>query len=145
MKVYITFGFDHSHQLGNTYFDHTCVAVLNLKDDTLIESIPGIVHNIFGDVYCRFEFDLERVGDMKHFARGLVTIPDNPKMSMDRFCAMIDRAYEKNTNWRQGQAAYNCLHQVNSGLAHEINNTEVDPFYDDSKLNSFFQYIKNRL
>jgi len=42
---------------------------------------------------------------------------------------------------RKGQIAFNTLDKLFPDLAKKIVGTKYDPFYDDSKLNSFFKYI----
>ena len=43
--------------------------------------------------------------------------------------------------WRKGQIAYNVLSVVRPDLAHKINNTDLDPFHDDDRLDNFWRWL----
>ena len=42
---------------------------------------------------------------------------------------------------RKGQAYFNALSAINPELTKEITGTDADPFYDNSKIGRFFQFI----
>jgi len=48
-------------------------------------------------------------------------------------------------NLRYGQALYNCLVDINPQLVTSINNTEIDPFYDNNKVPAFLTFITDKL
>lgn len=50
--------------------------------------------------------------------------------------------FDKKT-MRRGQALMNALFTVDKNLYVKIIETEFDPFYDDKKIESFFNYLKN--
>lgn len=52
------------------------------------------------------------------------------------------RAYRRdNPNLRWGQALFNALYDINPELADHIRGTGSDPFYDDSKINHFYNSL----
>ena len=52
--------------------------------------------------------------------------------------------YAETYGWREGQAAFNALHEVDPDLANEIRGTRLDPFYRDDKLPEFFAAVSMR-
>lgn len=42
---------------------------------------------------------------------------------------------------RKGQAMFNVLYEIRQDIADNITNTDIDPFYDDSKIPQFIKYI----
>ena len=48
------------------------------------------------------------------------------------------------TNYRKGQAFFNCLEDFRPDLAALIRGTEIDPFYDDSKVDAAIEYVVER-
>ncbi len=48
-------------------------------------------------------------------------------------------------DWRKGQIAYNVLAVARPDLTNEINNTDLDPFYDDNKLDDFWKWLQAAL
>ena len=48
---------------------------------------------------------------------------------------------EMHPEYRKGQAYFNALSMTDSQLAKEITGTDADPFYDNSKIGRFFQFI----
>jgi hypothetical protein len=45
-------------------------------------------------------------------------------------------------DWRQGQAAFNALCKVSPILAEEVRGSLRDPFYQDSRLDAFYEYVE---
>ena len=46
------------------------------------------------------------------------------------------------TDWRKGQIAFNVLAIANPELARKVQEeTDFDPYYDDTKLDDFWAYI----
>ncbi len=43
---------------------------------------------------------------------------------------------------RKGQAHFNLLYNLNPELAQEVTDTEVDPFYDDTRLPAFYKWVE---
>jgi hypothetical protein len=56
---------------------------------------------------------------------------------------VIKRANElmKISGTRYGQALFNALSDIDSGYSEAIQDTEADPFYDDSRVSNFFAYL----
>lgn len=52
---------------------------------------------------------------------------------------------ETNKYLRYGQQCFNLLYDIDPDVANEIRGTKLDPFYDDNKLSSFFNYIEDAL
>lgn len=46
------------------------------------------------------------------------------------------------TKLRQGQLAFNNLWAIRPDLSERIRATDLDPFYDDSRLGDFFAYVE---
>lgn len=44
---------------------------------------------------------------------------------------------------REGQSLMNALYKVEKSLYDKITGTNADPFYDDSKINVFWQVVNN--
>lgn len=57
------------------------------------------------------------------------------------YMSLIRIAMSENKSLRKGQAYFNILYSLNKDLAMEINDTEFDPFYDDSRLGNFIAYL----
>ncbi len=45
-------------------------------------------------------------------------------------------------DWRKGQIAYNVLALTRPDLAAKINNTNLDPFHRDNRLNAFWSWLR---
>lgn len=54
---------------------------------------------------------------------------------------VLDSESGKNRYTRVGQEMFNRLHQREPALAKTIRGTELDPFYDDSKVPKFIEYL----
>ena len=68
MKTYVTFGFDHRHEIDGKIFDKDCVAVVNGDRNTVFE--------LFGPKFC-FEYPEQYWDDSKterFFPRGYVNV-----------------------------------------------------------------------
>ena len=52
--------------------------------------------------------------------------------------------YVKTYGWREGQAAFNALHEIDPDLANEIRGTRLDPFHQDGKLPEFYATVAMR-
>lgn len=62
------------------------------------------------------------------------------------FLNEVDTAvYNYDGDWRNGQAAFNVLYSMHPELAQEIRGTDLDPFYDDSRLYAFYTWVYERL
>ena len=51
-------------------------------------------------------------------------------------------AMQTSTPFRIGQVYFNVLDDMDPGLADSIVDTNVDPFYDDTKLEAFIAHVK---
>jgi len=47
-------------------------------------------------------------------------------------------------NMRKGQATFNAVHTIDSEIANELRGTELDCFYDDSKIGVFMKYLHSK-
>ena len=52
--------------------------------------------------------------------------------------------YVKTYGWREGQAAFNALHEVDPDLANDLRATRLDPFYRDDNLREFYAAVAMR-
>ena len=67
MKLYITFGFEHRHEIGGQVFDKDCVALI--ERPTYAEARDR-AFALFGPKFC---FDhLHNPPDMSYFPRGII-------------------------------------------------------------------------
>ena len=62
-------------------------------------------------------------------------------ISKDQMFDILFEGYKKHKHLRCGQAMYNKLHELNSDIAHEINGTEDDPFYNDDNIENFINKL----
>ena len=72
-NTYITFGFDHSHVIGETTFDKDCVAMI--ENVTPAEG-REVAFRLFGDKFC-MEYPAEFFpwsSLAKYFYRGIIKI-----------------------------------------------------------------------
>jgi hypothetical protein len=64
-------------------------------------------------------------------------------MTQDKFWFEVGRSLTKEgSQLRVGQAAYNLLHENRPDLSFKIIGTHLDPFYDNSKLGAFANFIR---
>lgn len=72
MKIYVTFGQVHRHEIDDKVFDKDCVAVIECKDHN---EGRDIAFKTFGPQFC-FTYTVDRIDDnfMKHFPRGLLEV-----------------------------------------------------------------------
>jgi hypothetical protein len=70
MKTFVTFGYDHWHEINGKVFDKDCVAIVNGDRDKVFE--------IFGDQFC-FEYEEQYWidDDMRYFPRGYIEVTEN--------------------------------------------------------------------
>lgn len=54
----------------------------------------------------------------------------------------VKYALLNNREQRRGQAYYNYLSSVRMDLTNNIMGTKLDPYYDNSRLNDFLEYVK---
>ena len=50
----------------------------------------------------------------------------------------------RHDNLRYGQCMFNILHEMNVEWADEITGTELDPFYNDSHIPKFLEWLINK-
>lgn len=69
------------------------------------------------------------------------------KLSRDDVIEILKVGYlsPSATQLRTGQALYNHLHAVAPDIAHEINATECDPFYDNAKIGKFIEMLEKKV
>ena len=72
MKIYVTFGQIHKHEIHGKIFDRDCVAVVYGDD---FDNCYDIVRNAFGKKYA---FTYDEPPDMKFYPRGFINL--NPRM-----------------------------------------------------------------
>lgn len=67
-SLYITFGQDHIHKLGNQVFDKDCIAEISCK--TISEG-REIASDLFGDKFFT-SYTKDQLPNMRHFPRGII-------------------------------------------------------------------------
>ncbi len=75
MKTYVTFGFEHKHQIGDTILDRDCVAVIEGPD---AETNRAKAFELFGSAFC-FEYPedyWDEAQKLPYFSRGYIHIED---------------------------------------------------------------------
>lgn len=65
---------------------------------------------------------------------------DNP-VSFNQYLRLVPLALEDRADHRAGQAYYNVLYSINPGLAASVDETPLDPYYDDSKIPAFLAHV----
>lgn len=68
------------------------------------------------------------------------------KLKPEQMFLLLTQSYRlvsNNKELREGQAYMNALFEIDQKLYNEITGTDLDPFYDDSKINTFFDYLKS--
>jgi hypothetical protein len=60
-------------------------------------------------------------------------------MTFDEFVTLVASA--KRPDWRKGQTYFNYLTVFDPSLSKKVSMTENDPFYDDSRLPAFLQWV----
>ena len=70
MKVYVTFGFAHIHNVNGKVFNHNCVAEID-ADDYFAGREKAF--ELFGPKFCTTYHKLEDV-NMKYYPRGLINV-----------------------------------------------------------------------
>jgi len=53
----------------------------------------------------------------------------------------VKEQFAKNPNWRLGQTAFNVLYEQRPDISEQIRATDIDPFYNDSRLPKFFEKV----
>lgn len=66
------------------------------------------------------------------------------EISFSEYVAMVADAFNSPHNdYRQGQAAFNTLYAVHPQLAEAVHFTDIDPFYNDSVLPDFYEWVND--
>jgi len=60
------------------------------------------------------------------------------------FCTLTAARKRADSESRMGQICFNTLFEFRPELAEEIRATEKDPFYDDSRLRAFYEFIMDK-
>jgi hypothetical protein len=55
--------------------------------------------------------------------------------------AALDRAIQARRGQRPGQAHFNALYELRPDLADEIRGTDLDPFYNDTRIPEFLCWV----
>lgn len=58
-----------------------------------------------------------------------------------RYLKTVNELLDQHDSWRAGQASFNVLSDFHKSLADQVRGTELDPFYDDSRLPVFYQWV----
>ncbi len=67
------------------------------------------------------------------------------KFDFGTYCTAVAKELRDNpSGYREGQLAFNVLHDSSPELANEIRTTELDPFYDDQKLGEFYKWLETK-
>ena len=75
MKTYVTFGFDHRHEINGFVFDKDCVAMVEGMD---AEDARRNVFEIFGPKFCmEYPEGHFKPESMKYFPRGIFDVEGN--------------------------------------------------------------------
>lgn len=64
------------------------------------------------------------------------------KYSFFEFVDMSRQAHTNNPNWRLGQSYFNVLHRLRPDLANKVRSTNLDTFYNDTRIPAFLAHIK---
>lgn len=57
-------------------------------------------------------------------------------------CKLATQLRAEHSDWREGQAAFNALREIDPDCALGVVSTAgVDPFYDDSRLDAFWEFV----
>jgi len=67
---------------------------------------------------------------------------EDEKPAYTTFLHLVIEARAEHPEWRVGQTLFNILHQLAPDLAEEIRGAAIDPFYQDSRIPKFLEYIK---
>lgn len=62
-------------------------------------------------------------------------------MEFGEYLVGAEQYRRENKEQRRGQAYMNYLHQVRKDLYRSIAGTELNPFYDDNRMNSFMDFL----
>lgn len=62
-------------------------------------------------------------------------------MTYKQYLDLCAQTHKRYPEWRTGQAYFNALWQVNPNLAAHIQGSDLDPFYDDSRVTLFLDII----
>jgi hypothetical protein len=60
---------------------------------------------------------------------------------LEEFATEYAKERDQRPGLRDGQTAFNVLHRMNPDLADLIRGSNRDPFYDDSRLQDFFDFV----
>jgi len=63
----------------------------------------------------------------------------------NRYWEMVMERLLRDKELRVGQVMYNALYKLNESVANEVVEAGVDPFYDDSRIMGFIEYIKPKV
>ncbi len=67
------------------------------------------------------------------------------KFNLMAYCTAVARELRDHPlSYREGQSAFNVLHDMAPELAAEVRTTELDPFYDDQKLGEFYMWLEGK-
>ena len=64
------------------------------------------------------------------------------KLTLRRRIIELSNFMDQNRQWRSGQSYINALYYINPELYSKIHSTESDCFYQDSKIDKFFETIE---
>ena len=62
-------------------------------------------------------------------------------LSKNQLLDILFEGYKNHKHLRCGQSMYNKLHELNSNIAHDINGTDADPFYNDDNIENFINKL----
>lgn len=60
---------------------------------------------------------------------------------MEQYLKQVDALLVNNPNWRKGQTYFNALHLCNPILANKVRGSLLDPFYKDSNILAFLEWL----
>jgi hypothetical protein len=73
MKVYITFGYDHRHEVGGVVFDRWCIAEFEAESEMHGREMA---FSVFGDKFYTSYLKVDNILDF--FPRGIISVPREP-------------------------------------------------------------------
>ncbi len=61
----------------------------------------------------------------------------------EEFVSYAEMYWSANRSQRKGQAYFNALHRLRPDIANDLTASSVDPFYNDDRIPSFLESVKD--
>jgi len=62
-------------------------------------------------------------------------------MTFEEYVVIVSDTMREYPSWRSGQAYFNCLYDARPDLSEQIRGGMLDPFYDDSFIPQFLEFV----